>query len=330
MPAPTSSLVLTNLAAELTAYYQEHRDLIHNELEIGLFEGNFSLQRNFTSIPGIVDEMVLTEVTIDDFIHQHVPTNATTFNPTADVINPQARVLKMRDYEGDLQFQDKIIERTHLMYLGQMKMLQKSNSPDKEKTFVEYLFWDHIIVKAKRTLRKAIFQATFANTTGYNWNKILDGWEKLIADAVTDTLITLVPTTGVTVSNVITKVEDVFDTLDTAVKTADDLVCALHSDIYKLWIRANRSTLGRSDQFNSQAILTLDGYSNCRVIEEPDFTTTKVAIYRASNPVVSTNNGEGTWEFQRQDRITKMMLNGSVGLQLTSVNTGKNNIAIGQ
>jgi hypothetical protein len=217
-----------------------------------------------------------------------------------------------------------------------MRQLARTDSPDKEQTFVEYLFWDLIMARAKRTLRKAIFQATYSATTPFNWNKILNGWEKLIADAVSANEITVTTVSGETASNVIGKVEAVFDTLDPAVKTAEDLVIALKSSVYDLWVRADRATLGRSNNFNSEATMTLDGRRNAKIIEEPDFTTTKVAIYRTSNPHLSTTNSEGgTWEFQRQDRLTKMMLNGKVGLQFQSINptvngSRKNNIAIGQ
>lgn len=329
--APTQSVNFTTLASELTAYYLQHKDTIHTELEIGLFDGNHSINRNFTYVPNVIDELALTEIETDDFLHQHVPTSASTFNPQANVLTPKARKLKMRAFEGDLQFQDKLIQKTHLMYLGKMKQLANSNSPDKEQTFVEYLFWDVIMAKAKRTLRKAIFQASFDDTAPFSWLKILDGWETLIAAAVTAAEIAPITVGSATTSNIIGKVETVFDTLSTEVKGAADLVCALRSDHYALWVRADRAANGRNSSYDSNGTLTIDGYSNCKVIEEPDFTTTKIAIYRTSNPVVSTSSGDGTWEFQRADRLTKMMLSGDVGLQFTSINSGGfNNIAVGQ
>lgn len=330
--APVESLDPSVLAAKLTAYYQEHKEGIHSMMELGLFEGQYSLERQFTLLPGIVDELVLDSATVEDFLHQHMPNADDTFNPTENVLTPDARILKVRDYEGDLQFKDKQIERTHLMWKGKMKQLEKTDSPDKTKTFIEYLFWDIIIAKAKRSLRKAVFQATFAQTSGFSSSKILNGWEKIISDEIAATSITPTAVGSITTSNVVTKVESVYDTLDITVQEADDLVCALDAATFKAWIRADRQALGRTWNYDATKEMVLDENSNCVIIKEPDFTTTKIAFYQRSNAFVGTHSGnEGSWEFQRQDRLTKMMLNGKIGLQFQTVNPGsKNNIAIGQ
>ena len=52
MAMPTDSLSLSTLSAALTDYFQEHKQGIYSELEIGLFgTDGFSLERNFTLLP---------------------------------------------------------------------------------------------------------------------------------------------------------------------------------------------------------------------------------------------------------------------------------------
>lgn len=328
--APLTSLDNSTLAAALTDYYQEHKEGIHRAIEIGLFEGKYSVARQFTLLPGIVDELVLDSVTVTDFIHQYLPSADDSFNPTANVLTPDARILKVRDYEGDLQFRDKEIERTHLMWQGKMKMLEKSDSPEKTQTFIEYLFWEAIVSKAIRTLRKALFQATFAQTSGFNWNKILNGVEKVFTDEVTATTITPVTAGSITTANVVEKIEEVYDTLDPEVQDSDDLVCCLDAATFKKYIRADRQSLGRTWQYDSTKGLFLDENSSCAIVREPDMNTTKIAFFQKSNAFVGTHSGDiGKWEFQRHNRETKMMLNGKIGFQFQTVNPGGyNNVAI--
>lgn len=328
--APVESLDPSTLGAALSEFYQEHKEGIHAEMELGLFEGPYSVARQFTLLPGITDELVLDSVTVEDFLHQYMPNVDDTFNPTENVLTPDARILKVRDYEGDLQFKDKVIERTHLMYKAKMKQLEKSDSPEKTQTFIEYLFWDHIVAKANRSLRKALFQATFAQTSGFSSAKILNGFEKVVSDEITATTITAVSAGSITVDNVVEKIEETYDTLDTLVQDADDLVCVLDAATFKKYIRADRASLGRNWNYDSAKGLFLDENSNCAIIREPDLTTTKIAFYRKSNAFIGTHSGNaGSWEFQRHDRLTKMMLNGKVGFQFQTVNAGgKNNVAI--
>lgn len=328
--APVNSLDPSVLAAALTDYYQEHKEGIHSLMEMGLFEGPWSLGNLFTLLPGIEDELVLDSATVEDYLHQYMPNADDTFNPLADAIVPDARILKVRDYEGDLQFKDKQIERTHLMYQAKMKQLAKSESPDKTQTFIEYLFWDIIIAKGKRSLRKAVFQATFAQTSGFSSAKILNGYEKLISDEISGGAITAVTAGSITTTNVVEKIEETYDTLDTVVQQADDLVCVLDSDTFKKYIRADRASLGRQWNYDAAKGMFLDENSNCKIVHEPDLTTTKIGFHQKSNAFVGTHSGtEGSWEFQRADRLTKMMLNGKIGLQFQTVNAGdRNNVAV--
>lgn len=333
MAAPTNSLDVSTLGAALTEYYQEHKEGLHNIMELGIFnDPKYGLNRQFTMLSGIEDELALDGLVVEDFLHQYYSGANESFNPTADAIVPDARILKVRDYEGDLQFADKQIQRTHLMWQSQMKQLAAKGDPAATMSFVEYLFMNAILNKANRTLRKAVLQATYSNTSGFNWNKILNGVEKVLADEVTATTITPVSISGATVGNIWNKIESVFDTLSDEVQGADDLVLSLDTTHYKLAVRADVQALGRKWNYDSAADMMLAENSNCKIVHEPDFNATKIAFWQKGNAYIGTHSGNiGSWEFQRFNRETKMMINGKIGVQFAQVNPGDIvNIAIGQ
>lgn len=332
----SQSLNLATLAAELGDYYREFHQELHSELELGLIEpgSKHNIGDRFTVIPMVEDELVLTHIEIEDFIHQHATDETSTFNPLDDAIEPQPRILKVRPYEGDLAFRDGEIEVSALMHQSMVNQLKKSGSSTTQ-SLVEYLFHEVILKKGKSTLRKALIRAEFDNTLPHGWAKILDGLQALIAAEITATNITSVSMTSPTVSNVITLVESVFDVLGPSVKHAPDLICQLSPNMYKLWTRANRGTLGRSDRYDASTMYTIDGYSNCVVVEEPFLEGNRVLITPKSNLFLGVKEAEegkmGKWEFQRQDRITKVLIDGKIGVQFRSVNPNpaNKNVAYG-
>lgn len=323
------SLDLSTLAAQATAYYREHKAEIHEELTIGLFDGEDSLADRMTFVDNLTDELQLYADVVDDFIHQHIPSQAGSFNPQANAINVGARFLKVRKYEGDLFFSDDQMNTSNLMYLGLVKQLAKKAPAEAVPSIIDYLFGKVIISKAQQTLRKAIFQASFDPTAPRSWSKILDGVEKRIADAVTAGQITPVALSALTTSNVVPQIESVFDDLGTPYKRASDLVCLVSSPVWAKVTRADLASLGRSDKFDNSNALTIAGYTNCKIKEEPALTGTKVLIYRKSNALVGFDTaGIQPWEMQRVDRANKMMLNGKLDFNFQAINNDPSNLNI--
>lgn len=327
----SKSLNLATLASDLQDYYREFHQELHSELQLGLIEpgSKHNIGDRFTVIPMLEDELVLGSVIADDFIHQHATDSTETFNPLDDALEPQSRILKLRPYEGDLAFTDNEIQTSALMHMAEVARLAKATpgNGDTTRSLVEYLFHEVLMKKGKSTLRKAILQAEFDNTEPHAWSKILDGLQTLIAAEITASNITAVSMTSPTTSNVITLVESVFDVLGDAVKHAPDLVCQLSPNMYKLWTRANRGTLGRADRYDSASTYTIDGYSNCIVVEEPYLQGNRVLITPKSNLFlgVKTTEGIGNWEFQRYNRETKVLIDGKIGVQFRSVNADSSN-----
>ncbi len=220
------------------------------------------------------------------------------------------------------------MQRTALMYRAGMKLLSRSDSPDRTQTMIEHLFWEILLKKGRNTLRKAIYQASFDNTGAYNWNKICNGVKKLLADEITAGTLVAGTVTSPTVNNVTTIVETEFDKLGGEVKTAEDLIVELSPAMYSLWIRRNSTDLKRADNYDSASQNTIYGYPNAKVVQEPMLTGNEIFIAQQSNKLIGFKaipDEVGSWEFQRADRLTKAMVNGTVGVQLVSVNSDSAN-----
>jgi len=329
MAAPDNSLNLSEFNTLLGSYYREHAQEIHEELNIGYIQAGelHSLSERWTIVDMQEDQLVLPNVAVDDFVHnKRVSSSSTTFNPTVEAVEAGARILQVKKYEGDLQFVDDEIETTHLMYQTEMKRLARNGQSDRVISFVEYLFLNAIAKKAKQTLHKAAYQAVHADTTPYSWNKICNGAEKILTDAVTDSLITPVSMTSPTVTNIETLVESVFYQLGEAERYAADLNVELSPAMHKLWVTRNSTALGRQSTYDSKSADTIYGFPNAKIMLAPYLTANKVFITAKSNKYIGVRDANiGSWEFQRQDRLTKMMLNGKIGVQLARINNVADN-----
>ena len=324
-----NALTLAGLSSDLNSYFREYKEGIKGELQYGFIgdSGPMSMENRCTLIPGVVDELVLGGATVNDFLRQYKAADTNTFIQTDNSVVVGARTLKMRKFKGDLLFKDDVINTTFLMWQSKMKAINMGKSQDKEMAFVEYLFFNVIIKKALRSLRKASFQGVWdtGSGTAYASTAIVDGMEKKIADAISAG--TLTAHAYNSSNNVVTEVEAAFDMLTSEQKRADDLVIALREDIYNKWIRANRSStgLGRTLNFDSAGTFTIDGFPNTKVVPEPDLATYKAVIYQKTNYFISVTMDQAAandWEFQRFDRTTKCMMNGEIGVEFETLNPG--------
>lgn len=329
----------SQLASDLSSYFRKFKQGLRSQVQYGFVgdTGPMGLDQRLLVIPGITDELEMGSVTVDDYLRQYNGADTTTFRPVNSAVNLAARKLKMRPFKGDLLFLDDKINKTFLMWQAKMEAINQGRSSDKVMSFIDYLFMEVIIKKALRSLRKVTYQGVW-NANGAGWTtgpfnyasaNIVDGIEALIAAEIAGTgpsgAVTITPHAYNSSNNIVTEVEAMFDTLTSEQKRADNLVVGLREDIYSKWFRANRFSLGRTADFDSQTY-TIDGYPNARVLPEPDLATYKAVAYEKNNIILSvTMDGPNAtdWEFQRFERTTKCMLNGEVGVQFETVNPGE-------
>lgn len=329
MAAPDNSLNMSTFNATLNNYFQDFDQDIRSEMNIAFLEPGalHNLLDRWNVVDMIEDELILPNVIITDYLHnKRVASSDTTFNPTVDAIQPDARILKVRKYEGDLQFIDDELETTFMMYKTEMKRLARANAEDKVIGYVQYLFINAILAKGHETLHKATYQSVFADTTPYSWTKICNGVEKLITDEIAAGSITAIAMTSPTVTNIESLVESVYYDLGEAEREAPDVVIELSPAMHKLWITRNSSALGRQSNFDSAKQNTIYGKPNAAVVLAPYLTANKVFCTRKANKYIGVRDEAiKPWEAQRFDRLTKLMFNGKIGVQLARVNPIEDN-----
>ena len=96
-----------------------------------------------------------------------------------------------------------------------------------------------------------------------------------------------------------------------------------------MWTTRNSTALGRQSTYDSKSADTIYGFPNAKIMLAPYLTANKVFISTKSNKFIGVRDASiGSWEFQRQDRLTKMMLNGKIGVQLARINNVADNLNV--
>jgi hypothetical protein len=314
---------LSALTTNLGAYYRDNKDMLVTSLLLGLFDPNNpnNINDRISLMDGVTDEVPMPKLAVADIVK---PANSASFSATSNALVWTNRTLKVRRFKADLQIIPEEYEKTFLAYKKTPGSLN-----EKKMIFEEYIVTE-VIKRANENVRKALFQGTY-NSGGTAVNDIVSGVKTLLDAEVTAT--TLTPTTLVapTTSNVITQIEDVFDDLGEPYKMAQDLVCILPTAWYTTLVRANRSTLGRNSVYGSDQ-LTLDGYSNCKIVHEPYLTGNRVIITPKSNIVVGvdTTDEYNNIRFQEFERTIKMMVDGKIGIDFKDITDSNRPLAYGK
>jgi hypothetical protein len=319
--------------ASIQDYHRTYREEILQDMTYGIFDINkpHALGNWCTLLAGGQDEQVLGSIGVSKVIRPYNPAADETFNPADATIKPKARILKMRDFEADVVLRPKELQKTLLAYNGNQK--RKTLKADAESlSFGQYLFQEAIIKRAQSDLLMAIIKGEF-DDTGSNPEDVLDGLEAIIAAEILASTISPVVTATTTASNVITQAESVADSINDLYSGAEDAVCLMRPDIYKLWTRANRLSLGRESSHDSAKAMTFGVNDNIKIIPMPNMTAYKFIIFEKSNLVIDIRSQEEvlTPEIQFQDRQIKMMHDGAIGLNFVNMVDAKSlkRVAVG-
>jgi hypothetical protein len=300
-----SSIDISALATALGAYHREHRDELVAEI---------LLDEDFTSdmevMDDITDELPLPSLALDDLIK---PANATTFAPTANAIDFNARTLKVRGVKVDLQLIPSVLEKT---WLGKMK---KANDP-LDMPFEAFIM-NYINSKIKENLRlKAIYKGVY-NAAGVTPADTMDGYLKLIADAITATTIAPIVTGAITSANVVDKLELVYDGLGDAYKGVPTIM-KVNSQIFDWYNRKYRLDFGGNQDYKGMQRLRrpLDG-TLCELVREPGLGTSQRTICSVKeNFVYGVDSANGyTLDVQKFDRTLKILIDFKAGVNFKEI-----------
>jgi hypothetical protein len=312
--APTgtamTSVNIADLTTKLGAFSRANKQILVTQMLIS--EG---IKDSFTVMDGVKDELPLPNLEVDDVIQ---PGNSETWNPIANSIKFGARIAKVRDWKIDLTIVPTKLEKT---WLGQY---YDKGSRAFQMPFEQFVF-EHIVQKAQESIRlKALYKGVY-NGAGTTTVAIFDGLNKIVADAITATEIVPVVTGAITSSNVVEKLEAVYDGLGEAYKS-EETQMSVAPNIFDWYVRRYRDLYHSAPIYKgvAQDMVKLDG-TNCWVMREPGLAGSQRVICTTKENkvyVCDSIDDVSNIEVQRDKRVINVLIDAKSGVQLKQTKGG--------
>lgn len=302
-----SALNLTALTTTLGDYCREHRDVLVSE---ALLSDPVSSQ--FEVMDEVTDEVPLPSLAISDLIR---PAKPETFDAAGDELAFAARVLKVRGVKFDLRIIPQQLEKT---WLGKLK-----NPRDPFDLPFEAFIMQKIGEQVAANLNlQAIYGGTY-NASGTTPVATMDGFLKLIADAITATDIAPVTTGVITSTNIVDKSEEVYDALGEAYKGMPTEM-KVNPQLFDWYNRRYRSLHGSNNNYDGmkQGRLMLDG-TNCEIVRTPGLGTSQRMICTPKNNMVFGCDSADTFnlEIEKENRSIKLLGDFKAGVQFKEIHS---------
>jgi hypothetical protein len=302
-----SSIDISALATALGAYHREHRDELVTEM---LLDEAFT--DDLEVLDDVTDELPLPNLSLTDLTK---PANPTTFSPTANALKFGARVLKVRGIKVDLQLIPQVLEKT---WLGKMK---KANDPW-DMPFEAFIM-KYINSKITEELRLKSIYAGVYNAAGTTPAANMDGYLKLISDAITATTIAPIVTGAITATNVVDKLELVYDGLGEAYK-GKPTIMKITPQIFDWYNRKYRVDFGGNTDYKGMQSLKrpLDG-TMCTLVREPGLgASQRVICSPKENFIYGVDSANGySLDAQKFDRTLKILIDFKAGVEFAQIHS---------
>lgn len=299
-----SSINITELATNLGAYYREHRDVLVAEM---LLSEEFS--DRYEVMDDVGDELPLPNLAIADIVKPADPVN---FSPTSNALAFGSRTLKVRGMKVDLQLVPEVLQKT---WLGKMKSPQ-----DVMDMPFEAFVMDYIAQKVRENIwTKALYLGVY-NAAGTTPGATMNGWLKIIADAITATQITPVVTGATTATNVIDNIEAVYDSLGEAYKNGTGEI-KVKPQIFDWYNRRYRGLYGGNNNYEGmkKGRILLDG-TNWEVVRDPGLgSSNRIIATPKANQVLGVSGPSMTFDFQKFDRSIKILGDFKAGVEFKEI-----------
>ena len=229
------------------AGYKAYVEQFSQELYSRLFYG-FETATLVTGHEGVKGRKVLTELQVGDLAKRW----RTNFDPLTDALEFKPRVLETNLAKVDLQMFPQEFEGT---YLG---MMRRTGQNQKDLPFERYIL-NLVLAKLANEMENAIWQGVAAGSpaAGDPLAELFDGYLKIIADAITATDITAFPTGALSATDIVGKVEDMWDALDPAMKKEPVEIWMSYNN-YKKFIQNYREDYGKYVGYDGQGAIKLD------------------------------------------------------------------------
>jgi len=315
------SLNTTNLTTTLGAFFRENKNILAEHLYLPLVGEKCASPffRYAKMISAMTDEVGMPSILINDIVKP--ATAVDTFTPTANAINFNARILKVRRFKFDLQLQPQELEQTWLSYF------KTPGSEHEQKWSLEEFVMRQIIAKAQANIRTGLTVGVY-NIAGTTPASIVDGFVEQVNLAILGGEIINATVTAV---NKRERLEQVYDTLGEPYKCMPT-VAILSATEYDAWIRTNTSTLGREHDYDSKVPMIYG--TQCEVVRDASLTGNRVYIFPKEDflYIGADTMAEYTQvRVQEFDRNIKLLGDGKIGINFSFTNpvAGASPIATG-
>jgi hypothetical protein len=303
-----TALNLTELTTNLGAYCRENRNILVTKLLL-----NQEFSSKFNVLDSVTDEVPLPNLVISDLIK---PANPSTFQPTADALAFGSRTLKVRGVKVDLTIIPQLLEKT---WHGKLK----SPSDPFELPFEAFIM-DYIMQKAKENLHlSALFKGVY-NAAGTTPVATMDGLlTKIAAEIVAENHVP-VATGTIDATNIIDKLEQVYDSLDEAQKAVPTEM-KVSPQYFDWFVRRKRVLFGSNMDYSGMAIgeVNLDG-TLCTIKREPGMSgQTRVLCSQYENFYMGTDRASGfTLNIEKDKRTLAVMIDFKAGVEFANISNG--------
>lgn len=312
-PAGTfaTAISTTNIVAALGGFFRANKNILISDLYMGLgVEDRFTIQEN------VSDELPLPKITMGNIVQ---PGNDAAFNPTANAIDVSARILKTRQWKVDLTINPRALIKT---WLGFTKLPGTRQS----KIPLEQYIMQEIVKQIQHELRMSSIYRGIHNGAGTAAIDVCNGVLKLVADEVVSAALTPVVTGAISSTNVVDRVLAVHDAMPEQYKDAEDGQILVNPTIFDWYTRRLNpiftgnlvsTTEGGAIQRQRLREIQVEG-TNFMLKREPGLGTSQriiCTLKRNMHLGIDTMSDYNNFEFQRQDRLIKVLVDGTIGVQ---------------
>jgi hypothetical protein len=307
-----TAISTTNIVAALGAFFRANKNILITDLYLDL-----GIDDRWTVQDGVSDQLPLPKITMQNIVQ---PGNNTAFNPTANAIGVEARILQTRNWKVDLLINPAALIKTWLGFT-------KAPGTRQAKIPLEQYIMQEIVKQIKKELRLMSIYKGVYNGAGTTATDICNGLLKLIADEVVAGSLTPIVTGAITSTNVVDKILLVYDGMDEAWKGSDSGQILVNSQVFDWYVRrlnplTNSSLVATNAGGVIQRVrlneVQLEG-TNFMLKREPGFGTSQRIVSTVKENMhlgMDTESDYNNFDFQKADRQIKVLVDGTLGVQI--------------
>lgn len=329
LPAQLNNANIDQFVSDFNAYYHMNPQNIMGDMYYGLEDVNspFYIGNRVTMYSGVIRKEILPTL---DSTHIIQKANSAEFNAKGENILG-GRALEPMGWKIDTKID---WQKTYREYVQMWETAERNRVPH-ESNIVPDLntyFMMNIMKQAGYDIRQAIFQGSYSSSaTAYGHLQWLNGFNKIIKDEITGSVITPYPISATSSANVLTEIKKLYSYLGEGWKRSPNAIILVASDVYELL--TDTASFGSTAQqlFISQPNRTqiaanilaypLPYAPNVKVIHEPYLPEGGMLATVKENLVFGYDSTDiaSSLRFQLIDRQIKVLGDGSACVQIRRV-----------